>query len=187
MYPRIIFLFLILSQTILVPAHAKQASVTSQTTIEHGFSPDGSAEKLILSAINEAKKSIRIAAYAFTSPTIVDALLKAKKRGVNIAVLVDHKQTIQMDTKGRGKAALNLLVNAKIHVKTLKTKNTQHSKYMVIDNEHVQTGSFNYSAAAARYNHENVIFIRHHPTLAAHYLDNWDMLFKAGNAYKSNY
>lgn len=184
---RIAFFILILSQILSFPAHAKQTTITSQTTIEHGFSPDGSAEKLIISAINDAKQSIRVAAYAFTSPTVVDALLKAKKRGVDISVIVDHKQTIQMDTKGRGKAALNLLVNAKVPVKTLNTKNTQHSKYMVIDNQHVQTGSFNYSAAAARYNHENVILIRNHPTLAKHYLDNWQMLFKDGTIYKSNY
>lgn len=189
---RIAFFILMLSPLLFSSAYAKQtttnqATITSKTTIEHGFSPDGSAEKLILTMINNAHQSIRVAAYAFTSPTISEALLKAKKRGVDVAVLVDHKQTIQMDTKGRGKAALNLLVNAKIPVRTLNTRNTQHNKYMVIDGQHVQTGSFNYSAAAARYNYENVLVVRHHPTLAKHYLENWQQLFKEGKVYKSTY
>ena len=184
---RFIFFSLLLSHLISSPLQAKQVYSAPETTIESGFSPDGSAEKLILSTINSAQKSIRVAAYAFTSPTVVDALFKAKKRGVDIAVIVDHKQNTQLDTKGRGKAALNLLVNAKISVKTLNTKNTQHSKYMIIDNLHIQTGSYNYSAAAALYNHENVIVIRNNESLAKTYLNNWQTLYNSGIAYKSTY
>lgn len=184
---RLIFFSLLLSHLIFSPLQAKQISSATEMTIESGFSPDGSAEKLILNTINSAQKSIRIAAYAFTSPTIVDALLRAKKRGIDIAVIVDHKQNTQLDTKGRGKAALNLLVNAKIPVKTLNTRNTQHSKYMVIDNLHIQTGSYNYSAAAALYNHENVIVIRNNELLAKTYQNNWQALYNLGTAYKSTY
>jgi phosphatidylserine/phosphatidylglycerophosphate/cardiolipin synthase-like enzyme len=187
MYSRFTVIILTLFGLALSPVHAKQTPDTVVTTIESGFSPDGSAHQLVINAINSAQKSLRLAAYAFTSPTVVDALIKAKRRGVDIAVIVDYRQNIQLDNKGRGKAALNLLVNAKIPVRTLNSKNTQHSKYMVIDGLHVQTGSFNYSAAAARYNHENVILIRNNAALAEKYSANWQTLYDAGVKYTSNY
>lgn len=46
-----------------------------------GFSPSGSAQKLVLEAISEARVSVDLAAYSFTSKPVSLALLQAKKRG----------------------------------------------------------------------------------------------------------
>jgi len=39
--------------------------------------------------------------------------------------------------------------------------------YIVVDNLHTQTGSFNYSQAAARSNSENVVVMWNNPSVAA--------------------
>lgn len=169
------------------PATSAAPAAPAASRLEVGFSPDGSAEKLVLEAINSARQSVRLAAYSFTAPPVVRALLDAKRRGVDVAVLVDHKHNVQQDSSGKAKAALNLLVNAGIPTRTVAAFSIQHSKYTVIDGQHVQTGSYNYSASAARYNSENVLVVWNHAGLARTYLDNWQQLYERGAPYTSAY
>ncbi|KWF77601.1 endonuclease [Burkholderia diffusa] len=157
------------------------------TRVDVGFSPDGSGEALVLRSINAARQSVRLAAYSFTAPPVVRALIAAKRRGVDVAVVVDFKNNLQQDSSGKAKAALNLLVNAGIPTRTVASYPIQHSKYAVIDGAHVQTGSYNYSAAAARYNSENVLVVWNRPDLARSYLENWQTLYSQGQDYTSNY
>jgi phosphatidylserine/phosphatidylglycerophosphate/cardiolipin synthase-like enzyme len=51
---------------------------------------------------------------------------------------------------------------------------------MIIDQQHVQTGSFNYTAAAASKNAENVLIIWNAPALAARYESQWQRLWQEG-------
>lgn len=163
-------------------AAAPEAPAASR--LEVGFSPDGSAEKLVLDSINSARSSIRLAAYSFTAPPVVRALVDAKRRGVDVAVVVDHKHN---DKSDKARAALNLLINAGVPTRTVAAFSIQHSKYAVIDGQHVQTGSYNYSASAARFNSENVLVVWNHAALARAYLDNWQQLYERGQPYKSDY
>lgn len=174
---------------LLVFGHASHAApeVPASARVDVGFSPDGSAERLVLDAIRSARQSVRLAAYSFTAAPVVRALIDAKRRGVDVAVLVDHKHNIDQDSSGKAKAALNLLVNAGIPTRTVAAFSIQHSKYAVIDGLHVQTGSYNYSASAARNNSENVLVVWHHAGLAGAYLDNWRQLYGRGQPYTSAY
>lgn len=160
---------------------------TGSGAVEVGFSPDGSGESLVLRSIASSRRSIRLAAYSFTAVNVVRALIDAKKRGVDVAVVVDHKANITEDRSGKAAAALNLLVNAGIPTRTLWSYPMQHSKYAVIDAVTVQTGSYNYSVSAARYNSENVLVIANHRELARQYLENWQRLYDDGQPYRSAY
>jgi phosphatidylserine/phosphatidylglycerophosphate/cardiolipin synthase-like enzyme len=162
-------------------AHTDRAPATA--LIETGFSPDGDAERLVLKVINASQKSIRLAAYSFTSPKVVRALMEAKKRGVDVRVVVDEKG----NQSKSGTAALNLLTGARIPVRTNGEYAIHHDKYIVADNLHVQTGSFNYSRAAAGSNSENVIVIWHNAELAASYLRHWQSRYAQGKEVKAGY
>lgn len=151
--------------------------------IEAGFSPNGGAERLILKVINASQKSIRLAAYSFTSPKVVRALLDARRRGVDVRVVVDDKG----NQSKSGTAALNLLAGAGIPARLNSAYAIHHDKYIVADGLHVQTGSFNYSQAAAKSNSENVLVIWHNPELAAAYLRHWQSRFDASVAFKPTY
>ena len=51
-----------------------------------------------------------------------------------------------------------------------------HDKFMVVDGETVEEGSFNYTAAAERSNAENVLVL-HDPAVAGAYGKEWDRLW----------
>lgn len=151
--------------------------------IESAFSPEGGAEKLILKVIDNSVKRLRVAAYSFTSANVVRALISAKRRGVEVEVLVDEKAN-----KGKAnRAALNLLVNADIPTRTISRYAIHHDKYIIADGANVQTGSYNYSAAAAKSNSENVIVIWHQQVIASSYQKHWESRWNDGTPYNSIY
>lgn len=137
---------------------------------------------MVVKTINNAKFSIRLAAFAFSSPVIVDALLAAKRRGVDVQIVVDRKHNVDEDEKGIGRKALAALVESGIPVRTNSNYRIHHDKFMVVDARHVQTGSYNYALSANR-NSENVLVIWNDPALAAKYLAHWESRFKAGEEY----
>lgn len=50
-------------------------------SIDVGFSPEGSAQQLVLRTINDARESIRLMGYSFTSPEVVKSLVAAWTSG----------------------------------------------------------------------------------------------------------
>lgn len=159
----------------------------TEQSVDVGFSPDGSAEALVLRAIGTAKSSIRLAAYSFTSTTIVRALVDSKRRGVDVAVVVDYRNNIKEGSAKSATQALNLLVNAGIPTRTISTYPIHHDKYIVMDGRHVETGSFNYSASAAKRNSENVLVVWNNPALAAQFIAHWQSRWNQGTPYMSAY
>jgi phosphatidylserine/phosphatidylglycerophosphate/cardiolipin synthase-like enzyme len=151
--------------------------------IEVAFSPDAGSEALVLKVIDSAHMSIRLAGYSFTSPSVVRALIDAKHRGIDVRVLIDDKGN-------RGKAniaAMNLLVGAHIPTKVISAYAIHHDKYIVVDGKHTQTGSFNYSQAAAKANSENVLVVWGNPKVAATYLAHWENRWAQGIAIEMSY
>lgn len=152
-------------------------------SVQAGFSPEGSAEQLVLKTIETAQHNIRLMGYSFTSPEVVRALISAKRRGVDVKVVLDEKGN-------RGKssvAAMNLLVNAGIPVRTVDRFKIMHDKVIITDGVNVETGSFNFSRSAARSNSENALVIRDVPELARTYLQHWQSRWDMGTDWRSTY
>lgn len=124
-----------------------------------------------MKAITAAEKEILVAAYSFTSKPITEALLTAHRRGVSVWVMVDAKSNT-----GRYTAA-TFLANHDVPVRRNGKYAIMHHKFMVIDGKHVQTGSFNYSAAAVSRNAENVLMLWNMPELAGMYVQEWQRLW----------
>lgn len=154
---------------------------TATSTIEVGFSPGKTAETLILKAIGTAHNSIRVLAYSFTSKPIAQALLAAHRRGVDVQVVVDKSQKTEKYTSA------TFLANMGIPIRIDSQHAIQHSKILVIDQQHVETGSYNYSAAAAQRNAENVLVIWNNPHLAKIYLANWEEHWRHSDEYPARY
>ncbi|MDN7726560.1 phospholipase D family protein [Burkholderia gladioli] len=153
--------------------------------VEIAFSPDGGAEALVLRTIGEARQSIRVLAYSFTAPAVTRALIAAKRRGVDVAVSVDARSNLEEDRSGRARAALGALAYAGITVRVVSAFPAQHSKYVVVDGMTVETGSYNYSQQAARYNAENVVVLRGDTRVADAYLKNWEAVSARGELYRA--
>jgi phosphatidylserine/phosphatidylglycerophosphate/cardiolipin synthase-like enzyme len=149
--------------------------------IEAAFSPYGKSLELVLSVIKGAKKSIRVAAFRFTSKPVSRALRDACKRGVDVKVVADHQSNAEQYS------SVTFLANQDVPVRLNARYANHHHKFMVVDGRHVQTGSFNYSGAAADKNAENVLVVRDHPALAAQYAKEWQRLWDEGEPVGKKY
>ncbi|WP_258179718.1 phospholipase D family nuclease [Burkholderia vietnamiensis] len=156
---------------------------TTQPLVQIGFSPEGSAARLVLQVIERAEREIRVMAYSFTSPEIARALVAAKRRGVDVQMVVDAGES----RSRAGTAALNVLTNAGILVRLNDRYKIQHDKVIMTDGKHLETGSLNYSLAAERSNSENVIVLWNRPDIVAPYLEHWRSRWNSGIPYKSTY
>lgn len=152
-------------------------------SVQTGFSPEGSAERLVIETINSAQQEIRMMGYSFTSPTVTRALADAARRGVSVKIVLDAEG----NRSKASQAAMNYVTNAGVEVKTIDKYKIQHDKVLVIDRQTVETGSFNYSASAAKYNSENVVVLHNMPDVAQDFLRHWQSRWNDGQPYTSGY
>ena len=114
----------------------------------------------------EARQTILVQAYSFTSAPIAAALVDASRRGVRVEAVLDKS-----NKTGRYSEA-DFLVNSQIPSWIDDRHAIAHNKVMVIDNNTVLTGSFNFTKAAEENNAENLLILRS-PELAARYTANF--------------
>lgn len=131
------------------------------------FSPQQNCERQILRLIYSAKQSIRMQAYSFTSYRIARALAEMQRRGVDVAILLDKSQ-FQCGAISQRR----YLQKHGVPVYEDYQPSIAHNKVIIVDGQVVQTGSYNYTASARRYNAENVLILKN-DSLAKQYLENW--------------
>jgi phosphatidylserine/phosphatidylglycerophosphate/cardiolipin synthase-like enzyme len=141
--------------------------IRSMGSIEVAFSPNAGATTAINRAIAKAEKSILVSAYSFTSQSIAQALLEAKKRNVMVKIILDKSQINQRYSSS------NFFANQGFELRIDVKHAIFHNKVMIIDNDTLITGSFNFTKAAETKNAENVLIIRDNPELANLYTQNW--------------
>ncbi|CAG9169955.1 phospholipase D family nuclease [Cupriavidus pinatubonensis] len=165
---RVLVVAMLVSMSGLVSA---AQSLPAGTSFEAGFSPGQGALDVVLKGIGAAKKQILVAAYSFTSKPVATALVEAKRRGVNVFVVADQAEN------SKGYTAATFLANAGVQVRLNGKYSILHHKFMVIDGEHLQLGSFNYSSAAVSKNAENVLLLWHAQAIADTYSAEWKRLW----------
>ncbi|MCX6145492.1 MAG: phospholipase D family protein [Ignavibacteriales bacterium] len=158
-------LYALICLSFFFPAEAQQKAAQSGTFAVY-FSPHGAATGAINHSVDNAKESILVQAYSFTSVPVAEALIRAHKRGVKVQVLLDRSQRTQKNS------IVDILVSAGIPTLIDAAHAIAHNKVMIIDNEIVVTGSFNFTKAAEERNAENLLII-HSKELSARYLANW--------------
>ena len=147
--------------------------VTAAGTLEVAFSPKQGAEALVLKAIDSARSSIKVMAYSFTSSKVTAALLRAQKRGVTVSLVADEQHNLKNGASPKARAAFSALSLAGAQVRVISAFAIHHDKVLIVDDLHVQLGSYNYSESAATRNSENVLVNWNNPALAAVYADHF--------------
>jgi phosphatidylserine/phosphatidylglycerophosphate/cardiolipin synthase-like enzyme len=143
------------------------------------FSPNGGCTEAVVNALGAAQKSILVQAYSFTSAPIAKALVDAKKRGVDVQVILDKSQ------KSEHYSSATFLSNEGIPTYIDAAHKIAHNKLMVIDGDEVITGSFNFTKSAEDGNAENLLLINHAPELAKTYTANWKAHLAHSDSYTS--
>ena len=166
---------------ICISASYAAQPVSPGASFEIGFSPNRRSLSIIVDEIDRSEESILVAAYSFTSQPISVALLEAHERGVIVQVIADERSN-----SGRY-SAVTFLANQGVPVRVNSRYAIFHHKFMVFDSRHVQTGSFNFSAAAAERNAENVLLLRDVPEIAQIYSQEWLRLWRESKEVKPRY
>ncbi len=117
------------------------------------FSPRGGIENFLLNVINNAKYELLMVAYHLTNKHIVNAIIKAYNRGVKVKIILDSLNY-------KKNKIFKKLINHNILVKLNYSYKIMHNKFLIIDNNSIQTGSYNYTISAEKYNSENIIFLK---------------------------
>ncbi len=130
------------------------------------FTPPVGGAGGITKQIDASKKSIKVMAYGFTSINLAEALVRAKKRGVDVALIQDEKSS------QNNREALQKLLDAGIEVRSDGKHAIQHNKVMLIDQDIVITGSYNFTNSAETRNAENIMIVKSEYA-ARRYADNW--------------
>jgi phosphatidylserine/phosphatidylglycerophosphate/cardiolipin synthase-like enzyme len=143
-------------------------------TFQDAFSPDRGATDLVIKTIGEAKKSIRVAAYAFTSYPIAEALVAAHARNVDVEVVMDESN------RSHAYSVLSYLTRAGVPTRTNDHYAIMHNKFIIIDGSTLELGSFNFTKAAEEKNAENILVIKDVPQIAADYTKQWQRIWDEG-------
>lgn len=107
-------------------------------------------DQAIIDVIDNSNHYVYFAIYTFTKSNIADALVQAKKRGVNVWGITDLAES----TSSSEEIVLNKLKTAGINVETQKhTDGIMHIKGIVTDTEYA-IGSYNWTESATVNNDE---------------------------------
>lgn len=141
--------------------------VPKANSISACFTPGLQCSQEVINSINLAQHNILIQVNALTSSEIAKALVAAKQRQVDINILLDKYQL-----KQKNYALLKYLINENIPIWIDYKPSVANNKILIIDNDRVITGSYNFAQNNQEKNAANLLIIED-PTLAKSYAVNW--------------
>ena len=131
-------------------------------TVEVYYGPDDAPLDRLTTLYRQATRYLYVAVYGLTSPRAVEAMVAAKKRGVDVRLITDRQR--MEDVKQR--TALNTLHLAGIPILVNAHDGLMHLKQVVIDDEVNVSGSMNHTTSGNRYNDERLDVITDHAITA---------------------
>jgi phosphatidylserine/phosphatidylglycerophosphate/cardiolipin synthase-like enzyme len=142
------------------------SSVASGAAIAVCFSPEENCAAFAVRAINNAEREILVGAYGLTTGSgIVEALVRAKERGVDVRLIADKSTPCERES------GIEPLAAAGVPVWIDDQARIAHAKTMVIEGAVTLTGSMNWTRGAAA-NSENLNLVSS-PAVAAAYAAHW--------------
>ncbi|MDO8890478.1 MAG: phospholipase D family protein [Sulfurimicrobium sp.] len=148
------------------------SAIAASGTIQLAFSPEDDTGTLVVQAIHGARKQVLVQTFSFTHRKIAQALIEAKRRGIDVQLIADEEQIRRMQ-----RGLVPEIAAAGVPTFVDREHDSAHNKIMVIDaglpQAAVITGSFNFTHAAQYRNAENLLIFRGNPQLTLAYLKNW--------------
>ncbi|MDF2926198.1 MAG: hypothetical protein K0R57_5112 [Paenibacillaceae bacterium] len=144
---------------------------TQKAIVQTAFTQAGQKpEELLISLFQNAVVSLDIAINAINHEKIVNSIVDARIRGVQIRIITDRSESSNAVQSER----LKTLLAAGITVKENSRKGLMDLKLSIIDGQVGTTGSFNYTENAATINDEMLVVVRDAAAVA-----EWKSQFEA--------
>ncbi|SMC17470.1 PLD-like domain-containing protein [Clostridium acidisoli DSM 12555] len=112
-------------------------------------------DEQLIKVINSSKSTLDIAIYSLTKKSIVNAIIQAKDRKVDVRIMTDK---IESKSKSESKE-LALLQKDNIPIKINSHPGLLHIKMTIADKNIATTGSYNYTENASTKNDEILVII----------------------------
>ena len=131
----------------------------STLNIRCAFSPGDNCRNLIIELIERSLTKIDICVFTISDNVITSAIINAYKRGIKIRIVTDNdkKNDLGSDIKEMH------YMGIEIHID--QTPYHMHHKFMIVDNQQLLTGSYNWTRSAAKFNEENLIVLSDKDTI----------------------
>ncbi len=124
----------------------------------------------MLGYLKTAKTSVKMLAFSFTDDATGKELIALHNKGVNVQIVMETRSA-----QGTG-SEFSLMEGAGIPILRDANCYTAHNKVIVIDDQVVVTGSYNFTNRGENINDENMLIISD-PTLANLYSAEFDRLY----------
>jgi phosphatidylserine/phosphatidylglycerophosphate/cardiolipin synthase-like enzyme len=163
--------FLSHAQTPLAESPATAEALSRAEVLGLYFTPPADVAAAVVDVINQSRSEVLVQAYGFTHNGIAQSLVKAQARGVRIRVLLDQKSEFT------NRYVVDLFKINAIQMRFDGNHAIAHNKVMIVDDNIVITGSFNFTNSAQTRNAENLLVLRS-ADLAHNYKTNWQEHWK---------
>ena len=159
------------------PVMAADRIALDGATAEVCFTPGTDCASVVAGAIDAARERVWLMGYGFSERSILNALASARRRGVDVRLILDRS-----NDNGSYSGAVYM---AKIGVPVLIDRSVAiaHNKLILIDRDAVVMGSLNWTKAGNTKNAENVHIFRGARDLA----DRHEAYFKGREAVSEPY
>jgi phosphatidylserine/phosphatidylglycerophosphate/cardiolipin synthase-like enzyme len=142
--------------------------------VEAAFTPGDDIAGLITRHIARSRRTVRMQAYIFTDRRIANALLAARRRGVEVEIIGDAEQHAN-----GGLPHLRALDRAGARVFLDSSHAASHNKVVIVDGDGpeatVITGSYNFTQAAQSRNAENVVVLSGNSRVTGRFVANFEL------------
>jgi phosphatidylserine/phosphatidylglycerophosphate/cardiolipin synthase-like enzyme len=145
------------------PSRVKMGSAT----VDVYFSPRGGGQEAVLRELSSAKKRILFMTFSLTDKSAGDIIMAKQQQGVQIAGVFDSWLGASRYT------LFNPLKDEGMDVRKDGNQALLHHKVIIVDDT-VITGSYNYSNNAENSNNENFLIIRNAPAVTQAYIQEFE-------------
>lgn len=138
-------------------------------TVDVFFSPKGGGQAAVMKELSQAKKRILFMTFSLTDKTAGEIISQKQAKGIQVAGVFDS-------WLGAGRYSLFSPLKADgMDVRKDGNEALLHHKVIIVDDT-VITGSYNYSNNAENSNNENFLIIRNAPAITAAYVQEFERI-----------
>jgi phosphatidylserine/phosphatidylglycerophosphate/cardiolipin synthase-like enzyme len=136
--------------------------------------------KVVVDAIASARRRVWLLGYGFSEDTILSALQDARRRRVDVRVILDQSNSYASYSGANyiAKLGVPVLIDRSVRI--------AHNKLILIDSDTVIIGSMNWTRSGNTKNAENVHVFRRVPKLAAQHEEYFKSREAVSEPYKAN-
>jgi phosphatidylserine/phosphatidylglycerophosphate/cardiolipin synthase-like enzyme len=149
--------------------------IRGETLIESCFAPEDRCADQIIRLVRQAQRTIRFMAFSFTHDGIGKAIRDRANDGIRVEGVFESRgsDVASSEYESLRRKKLDIWLDGNPY--------TMHHKIIIIDNQTVILGSFNFSDSANEANDENMLAI-HDRAVTEAYLAEFDRVYRQAQA-----